>query len=63
MAYLQKAITKLKSDGGITIRFPSVEWAGSEMAIGVHCDSGGILTRVGSKAHIAICGFPKRKGE
>ena len=45
MAYLQKAIKKLKSDGGITIRLPIAEWSRGEMALEVHCDDGDILTK------------------
>ena len=62
MAYFQKAIKKLKSDGDITIRFPIAEWSGNEMALKVHCDDGDILTKGESKPKNGICGFP-RKGE
>ena len=41
----KKAIKKLKSVGGITIRFHISEWDESEMTIGVHCDTAGILTK------------------
>ena len=40
MVYLRDAIRKLKSDGEIMIRFPTVELVGNEMAIEVHCDDG-----------------------
>ena len=54
---MQKAIRELKSVGGITIRFPIVEWSGNEMAIEVHGDDGNILTQGGSTEEIGICGF------
>ena len=41
LLYLQKAVIRLKSDGGITIRLPSVDWAESRIAIEVRCDVGG----------------------
>ena len=39
---LQNTIWKLKSDGEIAIRYPSVDWVGNEMAIEAHCDGGGV---------------------
>ena len=52
-----KAIRKLQPAGEIAIRFPTVGRSGNAMAIGPHCDDGGILTKGGSKSHIAHCGF------
>ena len=39
--FFKKAIRKLKGDGLYRIEFPSADWAGNEIAIGIHCDAGG----------------------
>ena len=57
----EKAIVKLKVECGYRIKFPSVDWAGNEFSIEIHCDSGGILTKPGSRAQLGICGFPRKQ--
>ena len=42
---------------GYRIKSPSVDWAGDEIAIEMHCDAGKILTKMGSRAQIGICVF------
>ena len=60
LLYFQKAITKLKSAGKITISLAISDW-GEGVAIEVHCDAWDILTKVGSKAPIGIGGFTREK--
>ena len=60
LLHLQNAIKKLKSGGEITIRSAIVDCAGNEIAIGVHCDDGDILTQ-GDIALIGIFGFVREK--
>ena len=54
---LKKAIGKLKGEGDYEVNSPVVNWEEKESAIEIHCDAGQILTRTGSRAQIAICGF------
>ena len=42
---------KLNGEWGYQIEFPIVDWEGDGIAIGIHCDAGGILEKraVGAK--------------
>ena len=61
LLYLKKSIRKLIGEGKYQIRFPSMDWAGEDLEIEVHCDAGQILTKAGSRAQIGICGFIRPK--
>ena len=60
MLYMEKAIRKLKYDGVITIRFPSLGCADVGIPIEVHCDSGNMETRKDSRSHIGVCSFLRK---
>ena len=47
----------MKGEGAYGINIPIVDLCGEEIAIGIQCDAGKILTRTGSRAQIGICGF------
>ena len=51
----------MKGEGAYEINFPSFNRKAKELSIEIHCDSGQILTRTGSKAQIGICGFLRRQ--
>ena len=53
---------QLKSDGGVTKRFPISDRRENEMAIEVHCDAWRNLTKGWGKAKIGIRGFIREKG-
>ena len=57
LIFLKKAMGKLKGEWGYRFEFPIVDWAGGEIAIVIHFDAGGILTKTGSMAQIGISGF------
>ena len=59
--YSRKAIKKLKSAGEIAIGFASAGRAECKMATEVHRDGENILTKVGGRSHIGICGFIRGK--
>ena len=59
------AIIELKGEWAYGVNFPSLDWRwwwwGSEIAIGVHRDSGKILAKTGSRAQVGICGFLRNR--
>ena len=55
--YLQNAMQKLKSDGGVTIQYQSLDWAEDVSAIEFHCDDGAITTKKRSRYNGEIFGF------
>ena len=57
LLYFQKDAKKLKSAGGITIRFHRAGWGESEIAIEAHCDTWNIEIAGWIKPHIGIFGF------
>ena len=46
---------------GLTKSISKCELERKEIAIGIHCDAGRILTKTGSRAQIGICVFFLRK--
>ena len=61
LVFLKRAIQKLKGEGEYQIKFPRMEWNEEEIAIEIHCDAGGILTKAGNRAQIEICVFLRNK--
>ena len=56
-----KAVQKLKSDGRITRKSPTLGCGGNEIAIDIHFDSGEIMTKRSSRGEIGIFGLLIRK--
>ena len=54
---LKTAIMEIKGEWSYEIKFPCADWGEREIAIGIHCDAGEILTKTGSRSQIGICFF------
>ena len=58
--FTKNAIREIKGEGSYEIKSPSADRGEKEIAIGIHCDAGGILTKTGSRSQIGFCVFRKQ---
>ena len=61
MLFSKRAIRTLKWERSYEIKSAVADWGENEIAIEIHCDAGGILTKSGRRAQIGICGFRENR--